>query len=192
MPARYVVVIGASAGGLEGLTRIVRDLEPRLHAAFFVVVHLPPAPPSRLALILGRATRCPTAAVAGREPIEAGRIYVAPANRHLVVEPGWVTASDAPTENRHRPSIDMLFRSAALAYLDRTIGVVLSGTLDDGTAGLRWIKRCDGCAIVQDPDEAPFAAMPSSAIANVEVDRVLPAGRIAAAIAEIVEAPATA
>jgi two-component system chemotaxis response regulator CheB len=168
----------------------VRDLEPGLHAAFFVVVHLSPTPPSRLPEILARSASYPAVAVDGREAIEEGRIYVAPADRHLILDAESVLTSKAPRENRNRPSIDVLFRSAAVAYGARTIGVVLSGRLADGTAGLLTIKDRHGCAIVQDPAEALFPAMPASAIAHVDVDRILAGGRIAAGIAEIVNAAA--
>ncbi|HTD36710.1 MAG TPA: chemotaxis protein CheB [Candidatus Limnocylindrales bacterium] len=187
MSARNVVVIGASAGGLEGLMRIVRDLTPGLPSAFFVAMHVSPSAHSRLPEILGRIARYPTSAVTpAGDQIAEGRIYVATPDRHIVIEDGRVFASAGPRENHHRPSIDALFRSAALAYGSRTVGVILSGTLDDGTAGLRWIKRADGIALVQDPAEALFRGMPASAIANVNVDRVLRAEEIAAGIADAV------
>jgi len=187
MPTRNVVVIGASAGGLEGLMRIVRDLAPGLPSAFFVAMHVSPTGHSRLAEILGRLSPYSTRAiVSDAEDIEEGRIYVATPDRHLLIENGRVFASAAPRENHHRPSIDALFRSAAIAYGPRTVGVILSGTLDDGTAGLRWIKRGGGVALVQDPEEALFRGMPASAIANVSVDRVLRAEEIAAGIADAV------
>ena len=187
MAARNVVVLGASAGGLEGLMRIVRDLVPGLPSAFFVTMHVSPTAHSRLTDILARVARYPVRAVttAGEDIVE-GRVYVATPDRHMVIEGGRVFASAAPRENHHRPSIDALFRSAAIAYGRRTVGVILSGTLDDGTAGLRWIKRAGGVALVQDPAEALFGGMPASAIANVDVDRVLRAEEIAAGIADAV------
>ena len=187
MPTRNVVVIGASAGGLEGLMRIVRDLAPGLPSAFFVAMHVSPTGHSKLAEILGRISPYPTRAiVSDAEEIVEGRIYVATPDRHLLIEDGRVFASAAPRENHHRPSIDALFRSAAIAFGPRTVGVILSGTLDDGTAGLRWIKRGGGVALVQDPEEALFSGMPASAIANVSVDHVLRAEEIAAGIADAV------
>lgn len=187
MSTRNVVVIGASAGGLEGLMRIVRDLAPGLPAAFFVAMHVSATGNSRLPEILGRIGPYPTRAiVSGAEEIVEGRIYVATPDRHILIEEGRVFGSAAPRENNHRPSIDALFRSAAIAYGARTVGVILSGTLDDGTAGLRWIKRGGGIALVQDPEEALFRGMPASAIANVSVDRVLRAEEIAAGIADAV------
>jgi two-component system, chemotaxis family, protein-glutamate methylesterase/glutaminase len=184
-PEPTIVAIGASAGGLEGLIGIVRDLPPGLPVSIFVVLHLSPSANSHLAEILGKGARYDAVSVHGTQPIEPGRVYVAPPDRHLVIERGRVFASDAPRENHHRPSIDVLFRSAALSYGPRVIGVVLSGTLDDGTAGLRWIKRLGGQAIVQNPAEAQFSGMPASAIRNVEIDRVLDAQQIAAGIADM-------
>lgn len=186
MPARSVVVIGASAGGLEGLLRIVQDLEGGLPAAFCVVMHLSPTTPSRLPEILTRRSAYPATIVETEEALRPAHIYIAAPDRHLVIDDGRVLASAAPRENHHRPSVDVLFRSAAIAYRERTVGVILSGTLDDGTAGLRWIKRFGGRAIVQDPAEARFAGMPASAIANVAVDQILPAEQIAAQLAEMV------
>jgi two-component system, chemotaxis family, protein-glutamate methylesterase/glutaminase len=187
MPTRNVVVIGASAGGLEGLTRIVRDLAPGLPAAFFVTMHVSPNAPSKLPEIVGRIAPYPTRAIAAEaEEIVEGRIYVATPDRHMIIEDSRVFGSTGPRENHHRPSIDALFRSAAIAYGARTVGVILSGALDDGTAGLRWIKRGGGVALVQDPAEALFRGMPASAIANVNVDRVLRAEEIAAGIADAV------
>lgn len=186
VPARDIVVIGASAGGLEGLTRIFRDLPADLPAAIFVVMHVSPTAESRLAAILAKAGKLPAATVNERDRIRHGQVYVAAPDSHLIVDDGEVFASRAPRENRNRPSVDALFRSAAISYGARTIGVILSGTLDDGTAGLRWVKRSGGCAIVQDPADAQFRGMPSSAIAHVDVDRVLPAEHIAEGIVELI------
>jgi two-component system chemotaxis response regulator CheB len=166
--------------------RIVHDLPRDLPAAIFVTMHVRGGSESRLAAILDRQGGMRAHAVVSREPIRPGTIYVAAPDTHLVIARDEVGASHAPRENRHRPSIDVLFRSAALSYGSRTIGVILSGTMDDGTAGLRWIKRVGGRTLVQDPADAQFAGMPTSAIENVGVDRVLPAQQIAAAIAEFV------
>jgi two-component system chemotaxis response regulator CheB len=170
--------------------RIVHDLPRDLPAAVFVAMHVRAGSVSRLAAILDRQGTLPAHPVLGREPIRRGRIYVAAPDTHLVVSNDEVSASRAPRENRHRPSIDVLFRSAALSCGARTIGVILSGTMDDGTAGLRWIKRVGGCTLVQDPSEAQFAGMPTSAIENVTIDRVLPAQQIAAAIVDFVRGAA--
>jgi two-component system chemotaxis response regulator CheB len=173
LPTNCVIVIGASAGGVEALRKLFRDLPPDLPASIFVVLHLSPLNPSMLPQILQKGTVLPVTQPEGGESIEPGVVYVAPPNRHLVVEDGTVQLTTAPRENRHRPAVDPLFRSAALFYGPRVIGVILSGSLDDGTAGLWEIKRRGGIAVVQDPKEAIHSGMPCSALANVEVDHVV-------------------
>jgi two-component system, chemotaxis family, protein-glutamate methylesterase/glutaminase len=174
------VVIGASAGGIEALNELVRGLPADFGAPILLVLHIPADSPSLLAKILGRAGTVKTKTAEDGVRIEKGTLYVAPPDRHLIVEPdGTLRTPRGPRENRHRPSVDPLFRSAALAYGPRAIGMILSGTLDDGTAGLLAIKRRGGVAIVQDPEEASYPGMPKSAIANVDVDYVLPMRDIA-------------
>lgn len=168
-----VVVIGASAGGLEGLTRIAGQLNPDLEAAVFVVLHLSPSATSALPSILSRAGRLIATHPRDGEATEHGKIYVAPPDRHLVLEPGRVLLGRGPRENRVRPSIDVLFRSAASAYGPRVIGVVLSGYLDDGAAGLLAIKQQGGIAVVQDPDDAQCPSMPQAALEAVAADHVV-------------------
>jgi two-component system chemotaxis response regulator CheB len=165
-----VVVIGASAGGVEALSELFRQLPGDLPAAFLVVLHIGPFSPSRLPEILNNAGQLPAHHVTMAERIEPGKVYVAPPNRHLVVEDGSSNVIAAPKENRTRPAINPLFRTAAAAYGPRVIGVILTGVLDDGTAGLWEIKRRGGIAIVQSPAEALHPQMPQSAIANVDVD----------------------
>jgi two-component system chemotaxis response regulator CheB len=187
-----VVVLGASAGGVEALSALVRELRTDLDAAVFVVLHVPAHTPSELPNILQRCTRLPVQAAADNGPIVRGRIVVAPADRHLILEASRVRVTRGPKENRHRPSIDALFRSAAVAFGPRAIGVVLSGMLDDGTAGLWAIKNSGGRALVQDPASAQYASMPESALRHVDVDAVtspeLLAGEIARMIYERVPA----
>jgi two-component system chemotaxis response regulator CheB len=141
---------------------------------------------SILASILDRAS--PLDSTPGRdgEPMERGHIYVAPPDCHLLVEGGAIALSSGPRENGHRPAVDPLFRSAAEAFGPRACGVVLSGTRDDGTAGLAAIKAAGGATIVQDPDDALYPGMPESAMAHVGIDAVLPATRIGAALAQLV------
>jgi len=139
-----------------------------------VVLHVSPAGTSTMPSILGRAARLPVHSPADGEPLLSGHIYVAPPDHHLEVERGRVRLTQAPRENGHRPAIDATMRSAALAYGGAVVGFVLSGTRDDGTAGLLAIKERGGAAVVQDPDEALYSAMPRSAIDHVEVDAVLP------------------
>lgn len=149
-PRRDIVVIGASAGGVEALMAIAEDLPPDLGAAVFVVLHLGEGATSFLPEILDRAGPLPATAAVDRAPIEPGTIAVAPPDHHLVVESGRVRVLHAaPKVNGRRPSVDVLFHSAARVYGSRVIGVVLSGTLSDGTLGLQAIQRRSGVAIVQ-------------------------------------------
>lgn len=181
-----MVVIGASAGGVETLRRVVSGLPPDLAATVCIVLHLAPDSPSALPAILRRATPLPCRTAVDGEQLRAGEILVAPPDRHLEIADGAVMLTVGPRENGHRPSVDVLFRTAAAAQDGNVIGVVLSGTRDDGTAGLARIKANGGSAIVQDPGEALYPGMPANAIANVSVDTVVPSDRIADAIVKMV------
>jgi two-component system chemotaxis response regulator CheB len=185
MAAHDIAVIGASAGGVEALIRLAGALPQDLPMAVFVVVHYPEEAPNTLPHLLSRAG--PLAATNPRDgdPIEHGRIYVAAPGSHLQVKEGWVRLTRGPKENYHRPAIDPLFRTAALAYGARVVGVVLSGADGDGTAGLQAVKQRGGVAIVQDPHEASFARMPKSALEYVEVDHCLPLDGIAALLSRL-------
>jgi two-component system, chemotaxis family, protein-glutamate methylesterase/glutaminase len=178
LPNRDILVIGASAGGVQALSLVVEALPADLKAAVFVVTHLAPHGSSAMPAILTRAGRLPAVHPRDGERIEGGRIYVAPPDQHLVIEDGRVRLSRGPTENGHRPAVDVLFRTASHNHGSRVVGVVLTGNLDDGTAGLAAIKSRGGIAVVQDPAEADYPGMPRSAIENVEVDHVLPLGEI--------------
>lgn len=179
--------MGASAGGVEALTRVVRDLPSDLAAAVCIVLHVAPGSPSMLAHILDRAGKLTCRSARDGETLREGVILVAPPDHHLAVEDGRVRLTVGPRENGHRPAIDVLFRSAAQAFDSRVVGVVLSGTRDDGSAGLAVIKANGGVAIVQDPDEALYGGMPASAIANAPVDAIVPSGQIADTIAAMVK-----
>ena len=183
---RDLVVIGASAGGVEVLSRVVRDLPADLPAAVCIVLHISPGSPSMLAHILARAGKMPCRPARDREPLRRGVILVAPPDHHLAIEDSQVRLSVGPRENGHRPSIDVLFRSAARALDNRVVGVVLSGTRDDGSAGLAAIKAAGGATIVQDPSDAMYAGMPTSAIANVTVDAIVPSALVGSTIAAMV------
>jgi two-component system, chemotaxis family, protein-glutamate methylesterase/glutaminase len=190
MPEPAIIVVGASAGGVEALLALAAVLPPDLPAAVFVVLHTSARPSALPRLLSGRGP-LPAVPAADGAPIHPGRINVAPGDQHLVVARGHMHVVQGPTENGFRPAIDPLFRSAAQAYGAQVIGVILSGWLDDGTAGLRAVKHHGGVAVVQDPDEAIAPGMPRSALAYVAVDHTLPLaamgpllGRLAAASAE--------
>ncbi|HEX2189326.1 MAG TPA: chemotaxis protein CheB [Longimicrobiaceae bacterium] len=189
MAGRDIIVIGGSAGGVQALQRIVAALPPQLEAAVFTVVHFPSDSTSFLPQILLRSGRFPAVHPEDGTMIRHGVIYVAPPDRHLTLQHGHVRLSRGPRENGHRPAVDPLFRSAARAYGARVIGVVLSGNLDDGTAGLAAVRRHGGLTVVQDPEDAMYAGMPASAIQNVDVDHVVPAAGIAALLAALVDEP---
>jgi two-component system, chemotaxis family, protein-glutamate methylesterase/glutaminase len=182
---RDIIVVGASAGGIEPLIALIARLPAHLEAAVFVVVHTPPDAESRLPLLLARAGELPAAHAEDGEAIVPGRIYVAPTDRHLGVRRGTVEVSRGPRENHSRPAIDPLFRSAARSFGSRTVGVILSGALYDGAAGLLAIKQRGGLAIVQDTSEAMFPSMPQQALALVDADLVLPAAQIGDALATL-------
>ena len=186
---RDLVVIGASAGGVEALRSLVSRLPTDLAAGVLVVLHLPAGSTSALAAILDSAGPLPSEAAKHGAPIEYGHVYVAPPDHHLLVEGDCTALAAGPTENGHRPAINALFRSAALARGPQVAGIVLSGVLDDGTAGLVAIKSRGGLAIVQDPDDAAYKGMPQSALATVKVDEVLPATEIGEQLARILDTP---
>jgi two-component system, chemotaxis family, protein-glutamate methylesterase/glutaminase len=179
MPNKDIVVVGGSAGGLEALKTIASGLPEDLPASVFVVLHSAAESPGLIAEILDRAGALAVAHGTDGERIERGRIYVAPPDRHLVLEPGIVRLTYGPKENRFRPAVDPLFRSAAGVYGPRAVGVILSGGLDDGSAGLLAIKQLGGTAVVQDPSDARSPSMPASALSTVRVDHTVPAEDIA-------------
>jgi two-component system chemotaxis response regulator CheB len=190
MQGHDVIAIGASAGGLAPLKEIVRGLPPDLPAAVFVVIHTHPRSPGFIAGILEREGQLPASNAVNGEEILKGHIYVAPPDRHLVIEDGRVLLSQGPKENRMRPAVDPLLRSAAHEYRQRVVGVILSGNLDDGTSGLWSVKRRGGVAVVQDPREAECSEMPRSAIRDVKVDYCLPAAEIAPLLVRLARDPA--
>jgi len=173
-----LVAIGASAGGVEALRKLVRSFPRDFPAAVLVVLHLPPWHTSNLPELLGHESLLPAAFPSFDERIDPARIYVAPPDRHMVVEDGRVQLWRGPKEDRQRPSINALFRSVAVSHGQRAVGVVLTGSLDDGSAGLWWIKKYGGVAIVQDPADAAFPGMAQSALEYVDVDYVVPLSEI--------------
>jgi two-component system chemotaxis response regulator CheB len=169
-----IVVIGASAGGVEAIGQLLKDLPADLPASLFVVLHMSPTIPSHLPHIWNRTSSLKVVHPKNGDKIERGRVYVAPPDFHLVCEDGVVGLSKGPTENRYRPSADALFRSAAATFGPRVIGVILTGMLDDGAAGLWHVKHKGGIALVQSPDDAQYPGMPLNAIRIAPIDHILP------------------
>lgn len=176
---RDVIVIGASSGGIDALRTIASQLPADLPAAICVVIHVAPESPGSLHELFTRSSKVPTSTASDGESLKPGHIYFAPPDHHLLIGPGTLRLTRGPKENRFRPAIDTLFRSAAQAYGPKVVGVVLSGDLDDGTAGLLAVKEFGGIAVVQDPEEALFPSMPRSAREHVKVDYCLPVAEIA-------------
>lgn len=180
-----VVVLGASAGGVSALSVIAATLDPKLDAAVVVVLHVAAEGSSVLDQILGRQSTLDVVCAEDGAPLEAGRIYVAPPDHHVLVGTQALRLTRGPRENGHRPAVDPTMRSAARAFGPRAIGVVLSGTRDDGSAGLLSIQQAGGATFVQDPGEALYGAMPRNAMATVAVDGVLPLREIAPRLLEL-------
>lgn len=189
MDERDLIVIGASAGGVEALRTVVAGLPADLAAAVLVVLHVPSDARSELPAILSRVSRMPVAHATADQALMRGTVTVAPPDHHLTVRGETLHLSRGPRVHGHRPAIDPLFRTAAHARAGRVIGVILSGALDDGTAGMLDIQLGGGVTIVQDPDDALYSGMPRSVLENVEVDHVLPAVAIPAALVELVGKP---
>jgi two-component system chemotaxis response regulator CheB len=190
MAGRDIVVVGGSAGSIEVLVEFVGGLPPDFPGSIFVVVHFPGSVTSTLPRILSRSGPLPARHPRDGESIEPGGICVAPPDCHLHLSDGHVRLTRGPKENGHRPALDPLFRTAALSYGPRVVGVVLSGNLNDGTAGLLRIKQRGGLAIVQDPETALYQGMPRSAIEHVAVDHVLSVQEISALVARLASRPA--
>lgn len=186
MPKRDLIVIGASAGGVEALRSLAAGLPGDLPACILIVLHVSPDGRSVLPEILTSAGEIPAFHARSGDPLTYGRIYVAPPNYHMVVKGSVLRIVRGPRENGHRPAVDPLFRSAALAFGPRVIGIVVSGALDDGTVGLMVVKREGGIAIVQDPAEASYSGMPQSAVDNVAVDYIVPIASIPGLLVSLV------
>lgn len=190
MPGKDIIVIGASAGGIEPIRRILGQLPADFPGSLFVVVHISPNAPGLLNVILDRAGSLPAATAEHGERIQPGRVYVARPDHHLIIERGTVRLTRGPRENRFRPAVDPLFRSAAQTYGPRVVGIILSGGLDDGTSGLHTVKQLGGTAIVQDPQEAWAPSMPQSALEHVRVDHVVRVDEIAPLLVRLASTPA--
>jgi two-component system chemotaxis response regulator CheB len=190
MPTPQLVVIGTSAGGVDALRKVLAPLPADFPTPICVVMHTSPDSPGVLHQILGRAGTLPGIQPVDGERLKPSRIYVAPPDRHMLIEPGRLRVTRGPRENRFRPAIDPMFRSAAQVYGPAAIGVILTGNLDDGTAGLWAIKQLGGITIVQDPDEAEFPSMPRSALEAVQVDHRVPVSAIPPLLMRVTAEPA--
>jgi two-component system chemotaxis response regulator CheB len=179
MSGHNIITIGVSADGLETLKTMVGNLPSEFPAAVFIVSHAGAGGARVLADILSRSGPLRAVYPEDCDPIQLGRIYVAPPDYHMSIEDGCIRITHGPKENRHRPSVDVLFRSAAIAYGAKVVGVILNGNLNDGVAGLLAIKKCGGVAVIQDPSESSYPAAPESAMEPVRVDYCLPLSDIA-------------
>jgi two-component system chemotaxis response regulator CheB len=182
---RDVIAVGASAGGVEALRALVAGLPPDFPGAVLVVLHVPRDGPSALPGILSRSGPLPAETAVDGERLRRGRVYVAPNDHHLLVLDEHIRLTRGPAENGHRPAVDPLFRSVARAFGRRAVGVVLSGSRDDGAAGLTSIVRRGGVAVVQDPADALYPWMPRAALAQVRTDHAGPAAELGGLIAGI-------
>lgn len=187
---RKVIVFGGSAGGIETLCDILGNLPADLPAALLAVIHISERS-SQLPAVLGRCSPFRVASPGRAEPIVAGNLYLPQPNRHLVVKSGYVVSCMGPRENRHRPAVDALFRSAARVYRSQLVGVVISGALNDGSAGAAAIHARGGTVVVQDPDEAMVRDMPASVLREIPVNHCLPHTEIAKLLTRLVEESST-
>ncbi|UPL47673.1 chemotaxis protein CheB [Hymenobacter sublimis] len=186
----HLIVIGTSAGGMPALTQLVEQLPATLPAAVLVVQHLSPESSGEpLITRLRRHTGLHCQLAVHNAPLQAGALYLAPPDRHLLVKNDRMLVTKGPRENNYRPAADALFRSAAVAYGPNVIGVVLTGMLHDGTAGLDFIKRCGGTAVVQDPNDAEFPSMPESALRGTDIDYAVPLHLMGRLLQELVGMP---
>lgn len=182
------VVIGASAGGMAALKELVAQLPEDFPAPVFIVNHMGAHTTGEaLVNVLNEASSLTCLHGQDNQAFENGHIYVAPSDQHMLIDKGRILITKGARENRSRPAIDPLFRSAAVAYGNRVIGIILTGYLDDGTSGMMAIKRCGGVCIAQDPEDASYPDMPQSVIANVGVDYCLPIAGMGALLSELVK-----
>ena len=192
MTGHDIIVIGTSAGGLKALSAVLREIPAGIGAAIFIVQHLSANRESYLPKLLGDITDLPVSSPADNETFAIGHVYVAAPDHHLLLNGDRVRVMRGPQENRYRPSIDALFRSAARSHGSRVIGMVLTGYLDDGTVGLQTIKKRGGITVVQDPREAEYPSMPTIALRYVKIDHTVPIADAGALLVRLVAEPAAA
>ncbi|AII53480.1 chemotaxis protein CheB [Hymenobacter sp. APR13] len=186
----HLIVVGTSSGGLQALVQLVAQLPATLPAAVLVVQHLAAnSSGAHIVHHLSLHTSLSCQVATDEQPIQAGHLYLAPADRHLLVFEGRLLVTKGPRENSYRPAVDALFRSAAVHYGSAVIGVVLTGMLHDGTAGLDFVKRCGGRAVVQDPQDADYPSMPETALRNVAIDYVTPLPQMGQLLQELTRVP---
>jgi two-component system chemotaxis response regulator CheB len=190
MANRDIVAVGTSAGGVEALLELVKHLPERLPASILITIHLPNHTRSLLDDLLNRAGPLKASFAADGDILRKGRIYIAPPGKHLLAQGERLALGVGPRENNARPAIDPMFRSTALCCGSRTIGVVLTGTLGDGAAGLWAIKQAGGITVVQDPHEAAFSEMPCAALSHVEPDHIATLGELPQLLERLVHEPA--
>ena len=185
-----IILLGGSAGGLDAVMRVLAKLDAGLPTAVIVVLHLGEGPAQSIENKIKKAGHYKAAYVREGEPIQPGKIYIAPPGYHTLVRNDSLHLSNGPRVNLARPAIDLTFRSAAVAYGAAAIGVILSGMLDDGTAGLYAVARCGGLTVVQEPEDALYPDMPKNALACVQADHLLPATEIGGLLSHLVRVPA--
>lgn len=190
MPQKDIIVVGASAGGVTALIEFARSLPRDFKGTVFVVLHIPPHSPSSLPTILSKASAVKAVHAKDRQVVKKGLIYVAPPDHHMLLDNGRILVRKGPKENRFRPSVDALFRSAAYVYRSRVVGIILSGLLNDGTSGLWTIKRLGGSSIVQKPEDASYPSMPVNALEYVKADHILPASEMGGLLTKLIQTKA--
>lgn len=190
MTNRDILAVGTSAGGFEALRFLAREFSPDFPASVLVTIHLSNQFRSELDAILTQAGPLPAGFAADGEKLQRSRIYIAPTERHLIVESGHLRLGSGPRENNARPALDPLFRSAALCCGERCVGAVLTGTLGDGAAGLQALKQSGGVTVVQDPSDAAFAEMPTTALLRSKPDHVVSLAGMPALFEKLVREPA--
>jgi len=184
-----ILVIGASMGGIKVFPNVIKQITPDTPVAAFIVQHISSAYKSELASMLSNHTKATVKVAEDQEPIQAGHIYVSPTDQHLIVGSDKMTLSSGPQENNSRPSINALFRSAAIAHHNRVIGLLLTGLLADGAKGIKAVHECGGITVVQDPEDAEFDEMPRNAIKATDVDYIVAAADISSLLKVLLDKP---